>query len=267
MFPASSPSTSQLFFGGATPGTMEFQKTALSAARKSAHPQPPLIPPQNSELKSEDNVSHVNSSHDQSKSRQPSDPFNADPAHNAANGLYLLAQMGGSGAPNPYQQSHMSSGIPPNATNMDSSPNLAKRAAMNNATSAASRAVSGSVVANGVRGVSEISNNRSDSSEEPEGTSARKGRSTRGKSTTTNTGKRKNDGGSDGKSAMNKKSKNARSAMSGSDDGEPEDYDDDGQNDTRKDGKKMTDEEKRKNFLERNRYFPYIPHPHSYRER
>jgi ATF/CREB family transcription factor len=43
--------------------------------------------------------------------------------------------------------------------------------------------------------------------------------------------------------------------MSGSDDGEPEpeDYEDDGHNETRKDGKKMTDEEKRKNFLERNR--------------
>ncbi|KAF8538540.1 Aft1 HRA domain-containing protein, partial [Trichophaea hybrida] len=238
MFPAPSPSTSQLFFGGATPGTMEFQKTALSAARKSAHPQPPLIPPQSNELKSEDNVSHINSSHDQSKSRQPSDPFNADPAHNAANGLYLLAQMGGGSGPNPYPQSHMSSGIPPNATNMDST----------------SRAVSSSIVSNGVRGVSEMSNNRSDSSEEPEnGMSTRKGRSTRGKSSTANTGKRKNDGGSDGKSATNKKSKNARLALSGSDDGEMEDYDDDGQNDTRKDGKKMTDEEKRKNFLERNR--------------
>jgi ATF/CREB family transcription factor len=256
MFPAPSPSTSQLFFGGTTPGTMEFQKTALSAARKSAHPQPPLIPPQ-TELKNEDNLNHPNSNlKDQPKPRQSSDPFNADPAHNAANGLYLLAQMGG--APNNYQPPHMSSGIPPNATNnIDSSPNLAKRAAMNSATSAANRAVSNSGAPNGARGISELSNTRSDSSEEPENGAGRKGRGSRGKVATVTTGKRKNDGGSDGgKATTNKKSKSARAT---SDDGEMDDYDDDdGQNDIKKDGKKMTDEEKRKNFLERNRYiFPF----------
>jgi ATF/CREB family transcription factor len=237
---------------------MEFQKTALSAARKSTHPQPPLIPPQ-TELKTEDNLNHPhpNSSlNDQSKTRQPSDPFHADPAHNAANGLYLLAQMG---APaNSYQASHMPSGIPPNATNnMDSSPSLAKRAAMNNATSAANRAASNSAASNGVRGMSEVSNHRSESSEEPENAAGRKGRNARGKAAATATGKRKNDGSSDGgKTATNKKSKNARAT---SDDGEIEDYDeDDGQDGNKKDGKKMTDEEKRKNFLERNRYVPFL---------
>lgn len=253
MFPAPSPNTTQLFFGGATPGTMEFQKTALSAARKSAHSQPPSIS-QSSELKSEDNNNHANSSHnDQQKPRQPSDPFNADPAHNAANGLYLLAQTGTSMSP--YQQGHMSAGIAPNATNnMDSSPNLAKRAAMNNANSAANRAAS-NAAANGARGASEMSNNmRSDSSEEPE-SGSHKGRNARGKSaSTSNIGKRKNDGGSDSGKGSAKKPKNALSAMSGSDgEGDGEDYDEDG-HETRKDGKKMTDEEKRKNFLERNRF-------------
>lgn len=243
MFPAASPSTSQLLFGGSTPGTMEFQKTALSAARKSAHSQPPLIPPQ-TELKIEDKHTHT---HDQPKPRQASDSFSVDPAHNAANGLYLLAQMGA--PPNAYQSSHMASGIHPNATNnLDSS--LAKRAAMNNASSAASRAVSqNSAAPNGVRAVSEMSPQRSDSSEEPE--SGRKGnKNSRGKATGASASKRKNDTGSDG----SKSAKKAKSTHAMSDDGEMEDYDDDGQNDLRKDGKKMTEEEKRKNFLERNRY-------------
>ncbi|KAI5858066.1 hypothetical protein BZA05DRAFT_331540 [Tricharina praecox] len=221
MFPAASPSTSQFLFGGSTPGTMEFQKTALSAARKSTHSQPSLLPP-HTELKSEDNHHH-----DQSKPRQTSDSYGVDPAHNAANGLYLLAQMG----------------APPNAYH------LAKRAAMNSASSAASRAASQNpVVSNGVRAVSEMSPQRSDSSEEPE--SGRKGgRNSRGKTMGASTSKRKIDTGSDG----GKSAKKAKSTQAMSDDGEMEDYDDDGQNDLRKDGKKMTEEEKRKNFLERNR--------------
>jgi ATF/CREB family transcription factor len=250
MFPAPSPSTSQFLFGGATPGTMEFQKTALSAARKS---HPPLIPPHSAELKSESNTAaHANPGHgDAPKPRQPSDPFNADSAHNAANGLYLLAQMGG--APNAYQQSsHITNAIQPNT--MDSSPNLAKRAVVNNAASAGRN----SAAPNSIRGVSEMSNDRSESSLEPDSgapsSGGRKGRNTRAKATAATTGKRKNDAGSDtSKANASKKSKNTRSAMSGSDDAEG-DEDEDQQNELRKDGKKMTDEEKRKNFLERNRY-------------
>ena len=222
---------------------MEFQKTAMSAAMK----KPSLIP-QQSELKLEDNS---NSGHnDQTKPRQPSDPFNADPAHNAANGLYLLAQTGNNLGS--YQQGHMSGGIAPNATNMDS-PSLAKRAAMNNANSVANRAAS-SAAANGTRIDMHM---RSDSSEEPDNNSSnRKGgsRNSRGKSASTQSaGKRKNEGGSDNGKGSAKKAKSSRSLMSGSDgEGDGEDYDEDG-HETRKDGKKMTDEEKRKNFLERNR--------------
>jgi hypothetical protein len=69
-----------------------------------------------------------------------------------------------------------------------------------------------------VRGMSEASNHRSDSSEEPENAAGRKGRAARGKAATTATGKRKNDGSSDGgKTATNKKAKSARATT---DDGE-----------------------------------------------
>lgn len=259
MFPAPSPSTSQLFFGGATPGTMEFQKTALSAARKS-HPPPPLMQSQSQEVKSDDNnngVNHVNHKETHGHKRQPSDSFNAGPEHNAANGLFMLAQLGG--APNTYQSqgSHIASGIQPNGPSgsMESSPNLAKRAVVNNAQSAniASRNMSSSIP-NSVRGVSEMSNDRSGSSQEPEPTPGRKGRNTKGKGSTT-TGKRKNEDviGNGNKPSSNKKSKASRAMSDDMDDEMMEDMDDDQGDGLRKDGKKMTDEEKRKNFLERNR--------------
>jgi hypothetical protein len=79
------------------------------------------------------------------------------------------------------------------------------------ATSAANRAASNFAAPNGVRGMTEASNHRSDSSEEPENAAGRKGRAARGKAATTATGKRKNDGSSDGgKTATNKKAKSAR---------------------------------------------------------
>jgi ATF/CREB family transcription factor len=263
MFPVPSPSTSQLFFGGgSTPGTMEFQKTALSAARKS-HPPPPLIPPSSQDIKMDDAAPNpVNQTasiqqpnphnNPQQKPRQPSDPFN-DSAHNAA---YMLAQLGGQ--PNQYQQQppqHMqASAMQQNGNmSMESSPNLAKRVAVNNANTAnQNRSFSGPSAQSSVRGTSEMSPEGSDSDEEH--TQNGRKRNTKGRSNT-NTGKRKNEetntGGKAGGSA--KKTKNSRSGMSGSDDGEEYEENEHGET-QRKDGKKMTDEEKRKNFLERNRY-------------
>lgn len=249
LFTAPSPSIPQFLF--TTPGTMEFQKTAISAARKS-NSQSSLISQHTTDSKSEINPS--NPSQDRIKLRQSSDPFDA---HTAANGLYLLAQMGG--APNTYQPAQVTSmaSIQPRVTtSVDSSPNLAKRAAVNNATSV-SRVVPFPSMPNHIRGVSEISNGENRSSPELDAAaSSRERKRTNSKGKTASTVKRKSVGPLDnGKPSTTKRPKNMRAAMSMSDDGEPEpeDYEDDGQNDTRKDGKKMTDEEKRKNFLERNR--------------
>ncbi|KAI5795037.1 Aft1 HRA domain-containing protein [Geopyxis carbonaria] len=258
MFPAPSPSTSNLFFGvgGATPGTMEFQKTALSAARKS-HP-PPLMQPQPQDVNPDDSNggNHVNHKESHGHKRQPSDSFNTGPEHNAANGLFMLAQLGG--APNTYQPQgpHIASGIQTNGPggSMESSPTLAKRAAVNNAQSVniANRNMSSSIP-NSVRGMSEMSNDRSGSSQEPEPMSGRKSRNTKGKGA--GTGKRKNEEviGNGNKPPSNKKSKPSRSMSDDMDDEMMDDMDDDQGDGLRKDGKKMTDEEKRKNFLERNR--------------
>lgn len=264
------PSVFQQFVGGgATPGTMEFQRTAISAARKSSHPAPSLMSPQQQHIKSEDRTSGL----DQQKRQQLDNYHVADPAHNAANGLYLLANaqhqqqeaVGASGAgmnagsaPN-YPGGPTSSG----ATAIDSSsPNLAKRALVNNASNAAmgvnvNRSVSGGSIPNSVRGISEISDFGGSSDEEMQNAGSRRNtrpKNSKGKQSTTLAGRRKADDspGGTGRSQAKKAKGPQGQSMSvseGSDDGQ-----DDGKDENGKDTKKMTDEEKRKNFLERNRY-------------
>jgi len=259
----------QFVGGGATPGTMEFQRTALSAARKSSHPAPSLMSPQQQHIKSEDRTSGL----DQQK-RQQLDNYVADPAHNAANGLYLLANaqhqqqeaVGASGAGmNPgsapsYPGGPVSSGT----TAIDSSsPNLAKRALVNNASNAVmgvnvNRSVSGGSIPNSVRGISEISDDFGGSSdEEMQNAGSRRNarpKNPKGKQSAALAGRRKADdspGGTGRSQAKRAKGPQGQSmsVSGGSDDGQ-----DDGKDENGKDTKKMTDEEKRKNFLERNRY-------------
>lgn len=277
LFSAPSPATNALFqfIGGGTPGTMEFQRTALSAARKSTHPPPPLVAPH---IKTEDRAS--NPDHSQQKQRQHSDGFHAaDPAHNAASGLFLLARakhpeqedvaaanaaIGGSG-PGYQAGNQVPSGISggAGATTLDNtSPSLAKRALVNNASNAAmgaavNRSASGGSIPNSVRGISEISDDFSDSGGDEIPTSLK--RNTRAKnakskpSSSSTTARRKaEDSPGGGGRSQNKKAKGPQGqsmSVSGSDDGM-----DDGKDEGGKDSKKMTDEEKRKNFLERNRY-------------
>lgn len=255
--------------GGATPGTMEFHKTAIAAARKS---QPPLNTSHQISIKPEESSSNLNNEHDQQKSRH-SDPYHgSDPAHNAASGLFLLAQaqhqQGESATVGSSYQggNQLSSGIPgSNGGSIEnSSPSLAKRAVVNSANNAAmsgavNRSVSGGSMANSVRGMSEMSDEFSDSGGEGEmqnpNTNSRNTRARKGKGSSSAAGRRKAEDQSPGggRSQQNKKSKGnqGQSVSGGSDDGnDAMDMDD---NQTGKDGKKMTDEEKRKNFLERNR--------------
>lgn len=256
--------------GGATPGTMEFHKTAIAAARKS---QPPLNTSHQISVKPEENSSNPNNEHEQ-KSRQHPDPYHgSDPAHNAASGLFLLAQaqhqQGDTTATGPgYQGGNQLPGMSgSNGGSIDnSSPSLAKRAVVNSANNVAmntaiNRSVSGGSMANSVRGMSEMSDDFSDSGGEGEmqnpntNSGSRNTRTRKGKGPGSTTGRRKAEDQSPGggRSQQNKKSKGnqGQSVSGGSDDGnDGMDMDD---NQTGKDGKKMTDEEKRKNFLERNR--------------
>ncbi|CAZ80832.1 unnamed protein product [Tuber melanosporum] len=203
--------------GGATPGTMEFQRTALLAARKSSHPAPSLMSPQ--------------------QQHQLDNYHAADPAHNAANGLFLLAN-----AQHQQQEAAGASGAGMNTGSALSYPG--------------GPASSGATAIDGSR-ISEISDGFGGSSdEEMQNTGSRRNtrpKNPKGKQSAASSGRRKADDspGGTGRSQAKKVKGPQGQSMSvsgGSDDGQ-----DDGKDENGKDTKKMTDEEKRKNFLERNR--------------
>lgn len=251
MFPAASPNSQALFAsltsGGATPSTLDFHRTALSAAAKreqtnggqshgpsqsqatqqSVTSQPQDIPTGATVIKTE--------------TKTASGPF--DPHDNdAANGLFLLAQ--GRNGTQSTNQFAVSAGAPGHAhpapappSNMNTSPQMSS--------------INGGSIGSG-RGVSEGSN-MSDDSEHGR-------RSTRGKGRRNQTavnGRRKAEE-SLGQQPPNKKSKASNGNGNGNGHGNGDidvDFSDDDDMKMKEDGtkSKMTDEEKRKNFLERNR--------------
>ncbi|TWU72541.1 hypothetical protein ED733_004098 [Metarhizium rileyi] len=240
MFPAPSPNSqaifAQLASGGATPSTIDFHRTAMSAAaakREQGQPQA-----QSHQVTSQPaDMQNGTTTTVKSEPKQPSGPF--DPHDNdAANGLFMLAQgaqtrNGGnqsssqfstSGGPN---HTHPTTVPPPPPPNPNTSPQMSAHNV-------------------GSRGVSE-GTNASEDMEDIKLTA--KGKSK--KATGITNGRRKADDIS-AKAPPHKKSKGNAGVVSGmspefSDD-EDEDMGDDPNSKT-----KMTDEEKRKNFLERNR--------------
>lgn len=236
MFPVSTPSTAFIPFGSSTPNTLEFQKTAMSLKK-----QPALNPPLNKpdfSVAAPDTREHNTAS--TAKPRQLSNAFDTDSAHHAANGLYLLAQA--------HQNDHQYStsvttntAVVSNQTNLtsgqdDTSPTSKKRPLVNNMSIPRSQGIS--TVPGNFRGVSEISEDLgsdSDDSDDKRGGGDSKG-AKRGVARA-----RKSD------SKSNKRAKVSQGSANGSGD--------DPENEAQTiDGKKMTDEEKRRNFLERNRF-------------
>ncbi|OAA55435.1 Transcription factor Aft1, HRA domain protein [Cordyceps fumosorosea ARSEF 2679] len=225
MFPAPSPNSQALFAqlasGGATPNTLDFHRTALSAAAKRDRqrsqsqnqqtlPQP-QAPAQQPIATQPQDVPHGAMA--KAETKPSSGPFDGHD-NDAANGLYMLAQ-GGSG---------------PQGTNPPA--NLAQPAA-GNVPKANGNA------AKHTRGASEASNR----SEENEDTKPARGK---GKKAQT-TGRRKADE-PPAKAPPAKKAKGAAPPPS-----EPSDMSEDEDDGDSAGRSKMTDEEKRKNFLERNR--------------
>lgn len=242
MFPEPSPNSQAIFSslqsGGATPSTIEFHRTAMNAA--AVHKRETSLAQQKVTSQPQE-LSHSI----EAKPHMPGQ-FDQHDANDAANGLFLLAQARNGPntqtnhyAPAPqmpihaHPQVNMHMGGQP----QDISPNMGHRAG-------------GSISTNSARGVSEISNGFSDEHEQTSRPNTR-GKGKRGAQTQTN-GRRKAEE-PPAKAPTNKKSKaNNGHAM------EPEPQSEE-ELDMNKDeynanGKKMTDEEKRKNFLERNRY-------------
>ena len=253
MFPAPSPNSQAIYHlasGGATPSTLDFHRTALNAAaaRKSDNYT------NGGSSQATDQRAQVGNM-DQSSHQQASHQHFGQHDNDAANGLYLLAQAGNESQSNnqfaiPNQPAH---NVTMSAPSQETSPNMAKRAARN-----ASGSIGGSL-SGSVRGASEMSGEMSDGMDQSKpNTRAKNKRSSSGKGTTNN--RRKAEDPSSKQPATKKIKANSNNSnnhnssldmdMNGMESDEEQNIKEEQYHEN---GKKMTDEEKRKNFLERNR--------------
>ncbi|KAJ6440387.1 bZIP transcription factor [Purpureocillium lavendulum] len=238
MFPAPSPNSQALFAqlasGGATPSTLDFHRTALSAAAKREHANGAQSQqhPQQQPAKTSQPQDMPNGTSVPIKAEGKAGPF--DPHDNdAANGLFMLAQgaQGRSGAQNTSQFAATSA-----PAHTQPAPAAAPQLPEGNAGSA--------------RGASEGSM----MSEEPEPAKpSARGKGKKNNSAATN-GRRKADD-TPAKPPPSKKAKSSAAAYNVSVEPSDDDEDDEDNMKLEENGTKtkMTDEEKRKNFLERNR--------------
>ena len=235
MFPAPSPGTSAMFNsmsnnGLATPGTIDFHRTAINAAARSKvdnnnmqtqqSAQAPIAPKQ--EFPQQSQSSALNS-----------DPFNNHPDRDAVNSLYMLAQTGNRNAnqfavPPPPQS--MRSGM----QLQDTSPTTARGRPSN------------------------VGTDGSHSGDDDKGSGKGRKKSSAGKGSTVTNARRKADDLMPKQPAAKRMKGGNNMGMMPQDMDDDEMFDEDDikgeMSDIGPNGKKMTDEEKRKNFLERNRY-------------
>lgn len=240
MFPQPSPNSqaiyNQLQSGGATPGTLDFHRTAMTARAQTqantntyglgqgiATSQPQQNPNIQPDLDSKPYNPNGSTSNQDSQ-----DPFGSHQTNDAANGLFMLAQAGG--------QQRNAQGYP---MSQQQQQGYQQNAQMKQG----GKGSVGSTMSGGSTG--EDNQYSDDADSKP---STRNGRGRKGPTGKAANGKRKNDDPS--AKGANKRQRGSTVSE------EPEDADmgqDDDEDQMNADGKKMTDEEKRKNFLERNR--------------
>jgi ATF/CREB family transcription factor len=170
------------------------------------------------------------------------DPFGSHQTNDAANGLFMLAQAGGQRGPQnnfPQPQSQQ----PPSQQQQK-------------AQSQQQPSYQPSVQEKRAAKMGSIDSNNSDAqegqySDDQKPAAARNGRGKKGSATKPTAPSKRKTEETPAKSAASKKQR-ANSMIEPA--SEPEDEDMDDQDEIGADGRKMTDEEKRKNFLERNRY-------------
>jgi ATF/CREB family transcription factor len=244
MFPAPSPNSQALFAqlasGGATPSTLDFHRTAISAAAKREQTNGGQAPTsqaaQPATSQAPEGINGAAPVPTAADSKPASGPFDTHD-NDAANGLFMLAQ--GRSAQNGNSQFAATSGAASHAhpapvvpQSMNTSPQMAS--------------VNGGSVGS-TRGVSEGSNMSDESDQQRPNT---RGKGKRGQPATN--GRRK----AEEPPAKAPPSKKAKTVMNGSMNGDMDQFSDDDDMKMLDDGNgkiKMTDEEKRKNFLERNR--------------
>lgn len=254
MFPAPSPNTQALFnlqSGVQTPSTADFQQSALRAAAQ-ANKFPPTSAPTTQPETSAAGMSQSTNSYSLPVSQPPraqNDPFAAHEPSDAvaANDLLSFAKQG------PTRAGNQSFAIPPQPTQINNPAHMPVQPVeqVNGR-----RNTKGSI--NSLPGSVDTADfSESGQSEQKTNTRSRskKGPTTNGKQ---NAGsKRKAD--ETPKTNSRKKATNGASMGSMGSMGSMDDSDDEDTSPKPEDGRKMTDEEKRKNFLERNRsVFPYL---------
>lgn len=258
MFPAPSPNSQALFnqlaSGGATPSTLEFHRTALNAA--AANKREKKNQTFSNGATSQAHEQRAGAANMDQSSQQPNTHQHfGEHDNDAANGLFLLAQAGNETQSNnqfaiPNQPSHT---VPAGPNSHETSPNVGKRAART-APGSMAGSISGSV-----RGQSEVSGEMSDSADQPKPATRTKSKRV---STAKATNPRRKAEETPSKQSSTKKAKgnngtsitqdpNLDLSMDGMDSDEEANIKEEQYHEN---GKKMTDEEKRKNFLERNRY-------------
>ncbi|KJR83232.1 activating transcription factor, other eukaryote [Sporothrix schenckii 1099-18] len=284
MFPAASPSSqavfAQLQSGGATPGTLDFHRTAMTAAASKREQQAQLTNQANQQQTS----APTSAPQDPPAASVPASKPEAkafDQDSNAANSLYLLAQGRGSAQPQaqfiapppPQPVSNTAVPLPTSVAGMPNAPPVVNqtpvpipvipgqppvRGANGTSMTNGHGATNGTGASKNGRSTSEAVSAVSDESE-PVRTNA-KGRGKRNSSgdngTAGNNRRKASDAPAKGPAA--KKAKTAAAISPPQDDmsGDGDSQSDDDDNRLGKDGQprpKMTEEEKRKNFLERNR--------------
>jgi ATF/CREB family transcription factor len=229
MFPAPSPNTqailSQLQSGGATPSTLDFHRTALNAAKRSGFNGPTSTATSEPEpLITMDN-----------KTSQPAPvgPFTHHDAADAANGLFMLAKGGQSNGNYATVAQSKQRELPSDTT---------RRATRNGN--------------NSVGSGREMTGEGSEDTQGEQPKSAPKGKGKKNtaavKANTAANGRRKAEE-TPGK-GPNKKAKTSHGPIEATPEEDSDAEDMRSQDGDGKDSKKMTDEEKRRNFLERNRY-------------
>lgn len=235
MFPEPSPGTQAMFnslaSGGATPGTLDFQRAAVNAASANKRTLPLAQPNITSQPQDSSSNNDVKPNISQ---------FDRHDAADAANGLFMLANA-------PPQQTNHYAVAPPMPVHAHPQSNMNRGNHSTDTSPHMGHRNGGSISTNNsARGVSEGS--YSDEQEQ----AARPNTRGKGKRTNTQTNGRRKTDDNIPKAPANKKVKgNNGNAI------EPEPQSEE-ELDMSKDeynanGKKMTDEEKRKNFLERNR--------------
>jgi ATF/CREB family transcription factor len=235
MFPEPSPNSqalfSQLASGDATPTTLDFHRTAINAANAQKQNQPQQkITSQHQEVPNGMEV-------------KPTAPgqFDQHDANDAANGLFLLAQSNNRNGVQPTNHYAISPQM-----NVHAHPQPNGQMGGQSSDPSPQMRGNGSISTTSGRGVSEMS----DENEQKGPTTRGKGK--RGSAANTQTNGRRKADETPSKGPASKKSKgNNGNAMQSEPQSEEEP--DMSKDEYNANGKKMTDDEKRKNFLERNR--------------